>query len=92
MEKFTKKQKDEIIKILEERGAKRPCPRCNHRYFNILDGYFVQTIQNQYSSITVGGISVPSVVAICPNCGYLSQHALGTLGLLPKEDAKNEKK
>ena len=91
MEKLTKEQKEEIIKILEERGVKLPCPRCRSNNFTVLDGYFVQTIQTQVSSVTLGGTSVPSVVIACQNCGYLIQHALGALGLLPEKEQKNEK-
>jgi len=38
--------------------------------------------------MVIGGPSVPSVVTACNRCGYLSQHTLGTLGLLPKEEIK----
>jgi len=83
-------QKQKIIKALEERKVILPCPRCGNEHFTLLDGYFNQTIQTELTGIVIGGPSVPSIVVVCTQCGYLSQHALGVLGLLPKQEAKNE--
>lgn len=82
-------EKQRIIQALEERGAKLPCPRCGNQQFTLIDGYFNQTIQTELKGIVIGGPSVPSIVVACTRCGYLSQHALGALGLLPKEGGKN---
>jgi len=89
MQMLSEEQKQKIIKALEERGAMLPCPRCGNNNFTLLDGYFNQTIQATFKgSMVIGGPSVPSVVTACNRCGYLSQHALGTLGLLSKEEIK----
>jgi len=88
IEKISEEQKQKIIAALKERGATLPCPRCGNQAFTLLDGYFNQTIQTKLSGMVIGGPSVPSVVVGCDRCGLLSQHALGTLGLLP---AKGEK-
>ena len=82
-------EKQRIIQALEERGAKLPCPRCGNQQFTLVNGYFNQTIQTELKGIVIGGPSVPSIVVACTRCGYLSQHALGALGLLPKEGGKN---
>lgn len=82
-------EKQRIIKALEEHGASLPCPRCGNQQFTLLDGYFNQTIQTELKGMVIGGPSVPSVVVVCTRCGYMSQHALGVLGLLPKEGGKN---
>ena len=81
-------QKDEIIKALTERGASLPCPRCGNNAFTLLDGYFNQVIQEEPKGIVLGGRTIPSVAVACKRCGYLAQHALGVLGLLPKEETK----
>jgi len=88
MNLLSQEQKENIIKVLEEKGAKLPCPRCGHNNFMLLDGYFNQTIQTELNGMVLGGPSVPSVVVACTHCGFLSQHALGVLGLLPKEEKK----
>jgi len=86
MEKLTEAQKQEIIKRLGERGAKLPCPRCGNKEFTVLDGYFSQSIHTKIGAgVIIGGATVPSAVIACKRCGYLVQHALGILGLLPEE-------
>jgi ribosomal protein S27AE len=86
-----KAQKDKIVSKLLEKGVKLPCPRCGNNEFTVIDGYFNQTLQDQLQGLVIGGPSIPSVVTACARCGFLAQHALGALGLLPsqgKEDTK----
>jgi len=91
LKKLSERDKQEIIKALEERGATRPCPRCGNNNFTLLDGYFNQTIQTELKGMVLGGPSVPSVVVACNRCGYLSQHVMGVLGLLQSEESDNDK-
>ncbi|MFA5877711.1 MAG: hypothetical protein WC880_05135 [Candidatus Paceibacterota bacterium] len=90
MKKLSEETKQHIIDELEKRKAVLPCPRCGNKNFSILDGYFVQTIQDDYKGITLGGQVVPSIAVACTRCGFLSQHALGVFGLLDKEEANDE--
>lgn len=89
---MTQEQKQEIINKLNEKGVNLPCPRCGNKAFNLLDGYFNQSIQDNLHTTIIGGKTVPSIITACTNCGYLSQHALGALGLLEKESKKENKK
>lgn len=82
------KRKQEIIAKLLEREAKLPCPRCGNNNFSIVDGYFSDTIQANLGVYTLGGLSIPTAGVVCNRCGFLSQHALGSLDLLPKEPEK----
>lgn len=86
MKQIPNEEKEVIIKSLEEHGAKYPCPRCGNKSFTLLDGYFNQTVQNELKKMTIGIPSLPSVVVICKQCGFISQHSLGILGLLPSEE------
>jgi ribosomal protein S27AE len=79
-----KARQEEIIRKLEEKGAKLPCPRCGNGSFTIVDGYFNQTLQNELTGLIIGGPSVPSIVTVCSRCGFLAQHALGALESLPQ--------
>jgi ribosomal protein S27AE len=81
-------QKRKVVEALEKVGARLPCPRCGNNNFTLLDGYFNQPVQTELAGLVLGGPSVPSAVVVCTRCGYLSQHALGALGLLPKEAPK----
>jgi len=91
MKKFSDEQKNQISKALAERGANQPCPRCGNKSFKILDGYFVQSIQTDFKGTAIGGLSVPSIIEICKNCGFLSQHALSFLELFPNQENEHEK-
>lgn len=87
-------KKKEIIRVLNERGVRLPCPRCGNPSFTLIEGYFNEMIQPNVNILNIGGPSVPSIITACNRCGYLSQHALGALGLLPSpsEIKKKEKK
>ncbi len=90
MEKISEERRKEIVDKLAEVGASSPCPRCRNNEFSLVDGYFNQTIQTNLRGMVLGGPSLPTVVVVCTRCGYVAQHALGTLGLLPRKEAKDE--
>lgn len=82
---------DRIIKVLEEKGALKPCPRCGNDEFTLLDAFLKQNLQDKLKGpLVLGGPTVPCAVVICQNCGFLSFHALGYLELL--EDVNTLKK
>lgn len=89
MPELTQDQKSRIVEELRKRGVTLPCPRCGNPHFTLLDGYFNQPVSVEIGAVVLGGKTVPSVVTFCTRCGFLSQHALGALGLLP--DAKEAK-
>lgn len=83
---MNQQEKDRIIKILQERKAILNCPRCANNNFTLIDGYFNQPFQPELSNnLVIGGPAIPSIAVICTNCGFLSQHAIGVLGLLPQQ-------
>ena len=87
MQKLTEDQKQNIIRLLTEHGISyAQCPMCHNNQFSVLDGYFSHTLQSDYKNILLGGLVVPSIGICCTKCGFISQHALGVLGLIPKEE------
>lgn len=84
-------RRDEIAKRLTDKGAVQPCPRCGHREFTVADGYFNHTLQDELKGVVIGGKSIPCAIVICVYCGYLAQHALGALGLLPPPEKEESK-
>lgn len=77
-------QKNIIKQKLLERAPVIECPICHHRKFVLLDGYLTENLQDDYHSVVVGGENiVPTIAIACKHCGYVSQFALGALGLLP---------
>jgi ribosomal protein S27AE len=92
--KMTAEQWGQVVEALSARHVSRPCPRCGNPHFTLLEGYFNQPVSGEvsYASGTMafsGGPTVPSVVTACTNCGFLSQHALGVLGLLSPHPPNN---
>ncbi|MDO8567794.1 MAG: hypothetical protein Q7R57_03665 [Dehalococcoidales bacterium] len=94
MQKLSEEQKQKIIDALTSHGVNLPCPRCGSCKFSLLDGYFNQTLQTELTGgLTLGGPVLPSFAVVCNQCGFMSQHALGVLGLMSaKEEAKREEK
>ena len=88
---MNKKKKEEIIELLTEKGAMLPCPRCSNTSFVLIDGYLNRFLQEEVSSgRSIGGPSLPSVATVCDKCGFISQHALGALNLLPSKRKEGE--
>jgi ribosomal protein S27AE len=85
-------EKQKVLEALDEAGANLPCPRCGNGQFSLVDGYFNHPIQTSLGGLVIGGPSVPSVVVVCNKCGFISQHALGALNLLPKTPEPGEVK
>lgn len=90
MDQLSQEEKDEIIEILKERGAIQSCPRCGHGNFTILDGYMTHSLQSKLEGQVIGGPAIPTVAVICNNCGFVSEHALGVLGLLEDEKVESD--
>ena len=82
MAELDSEQKKEIVAALKERGALQACPRCGNEGFALADGYFNELLQTEPADLKFDVSSVPSVIVICRNCGFMSQHALGILGFL----------
>jgi hypothetical protein len=89
--------KPEILVDIQKRiierlnGKNLICPMCQNNKFELLNGYLFETLQDSYTSVILGGSGVPTVGIYCLNCGFISQHAIGVLGLLKKEvDDKSE--
>lgn len=89
---ITAAEKQKIIEKLNQKfdsqGIK--CPMCGNNHFIIGDGYFNSFMQDDFKNINLGGPSIPSIPIICDKCGFISSHALGVLGLLPKDDNENK--
>ena len=84
--------KNKIIEELKKRISNFECPICKHKEFVLGGGYFAHDLQQDLKSRQMGGVNIPTVPLICQNCGYIAEFAVGTLGLLPKEEDKDIEK
>lgn len=89
---LSKEKKEELIGKLSDKGVKGVCPMCGNDHFVVADAYFNNPLQNSLFAINIGGPSIPTIPIICSNCGFVSQHALGVLELLLKEEEKKDGK
>lgn len=71
---------NKIVQVLTAKGVNRPCPRCNHPKFSVAGETNIM-IQEQPGSLVIGGPTIPAVIVVCENCGYITQHASIPLGL-----------
>lgn len=80
-------EKERIITALRTHGVSHiKCPICNNETsFSVVDGYFAHSLQGDFNNIVLGGQSVPTIGIICSRCGFISQHAIGILGLLSSQ-------
>lgn len=76
--------KQAIIEKIQTIIPNLECPVCHNKHFLIADGYFNTAIQGDLNGMRIGGPSIPSIGIICSKCGFISHHALGVLGLMPK--------
>jgi hypothetical protein len=85
--KLTDDEKKKIIAKLTEKKIVASCPMCGNKNFTLADGYFTNTLQmNPQGGLVIGGPSIPTIAIICMQCGFISQHALGILGLLQQPE------
>lgn len=74
-----------IITELNNRIGSFLCPMCHKGQLKFVDSYSSYPLSDEYTKINIGGKIIPFVMLVCDNCGYVSQHALGTLNILPKQ-------
>lgn len=81
---LSQEDRQRIADALRRAHVSARCPMCNNQNFTVLEGYLNHAIQTQVPGMVIGGQSLPVAVVVCNRCGFLSQHALGVLGLLHK--------
>ena len=78
-------EKQKITLSLIEKIKDVKCPMCKNEKFTILDGYVIDFLEDSIQSrMMERKVSIPTIMMVCTKCGFISQHALGSLGFLPK--------
>ena len=83
---LTPEEKSKIKHEIDARIPNYTCPICRNTKFALADGYFNSPLNANPMDFTFGGSSIPSIGIVCDNCGFISYHAAGILGLLNKEN------
>lgn len=84
-------EKKKIIEILNNKVGHFSCPICHKGHFSLVDGYSTTVLGEDYHEIYLGGRILPYVMLVCDNCGYISHHALGSLGILENKTEDKKK-
>ncbi|MED4124039.1 hypothetical protein P4641_08625 [Halalkalibacterium halodurans] len=71
--------REEIVNALQRKGATNPCAKCSGNDFILEDDYFRHDIQNNTTSISIGGQAIMSFGLVCSNCGNITFHAVKAL-------------
>jgi hypothetical protein len=77
---LTEEAQDLIAERLQEVGAVLPCPRCGGTVFSLAREPNPVSVKAGIS-ITNAGFTLPAVILVCSNCGFLAFHAITILGL-----------
>jgi hypothetical protein len=74
--------KQAVVDALRSKGVNGACPMCSGRSWAQLDGFvYLPTGPSSDSAQSATGL-VPTVVMACQNCGHMSTHVAGMLGVV----------
>jgi predicted RNA-binding Zn-ribbon protein involved in translation (DUF1610 family) len=85
---FNEELKEKIIVALRDRGAKLRCPRCGGVEFGVVDGFHMTVLSRESDDIAIEGRTLVNAVVICTKCGYIAEHSMVGLGLVPPSETK----
>jgi predicted nucleic-acid-binding Zn-ribbon protein len=75
-----KARQEQVIKLLTEKGAIEPCPRCKHPQFELIGESIFPVGEEQKTLLTgTSTLQIPVVVLACKQCGYIIFHATRVL-------------
>jgi hypothetical protein len=77
--------KHRIVAALKARGA-GSCPRCRDSQWTVSE-YSRIEVQATMERDTAEGTTIPAIMIVCENCGFIAQHALQPLGVWPHSAA-----
>ena len=80
--RFSEELKQKISDKLLAKGAPPKCTRCEKSQLGIVDGIgHIEVPTAAFSSTMKKPQTIPCVLLICNNCGYVAMHAVGILEL-----------
>jgi hypothetical protein len=81
---LTERQKEKILSSLRTK-AKAHCPMCGGTNWELWEEMVGAMAASPQGGIGIGGPYIPMVQIVCTNCGFVSHHAVGVLGIDLKE-------
>lgn len=77
---MTDRQKQTIQAGLQQRGF-GACPTCRQTNWQLGDDLVHAPTTSLGGGMSLGGPHIPMAQIICTNCGFVSHHAVGVLGI-----------
>ena len=84
MKKYNNQEFIDTVMKRIRKNAFPTCPYCGGNSFSTPEQFASIIAGNELPGINLG-VSIPSGMVICKNCGHIEFFALGALGLLSKE-------
>lgn len=78
---LTDEQRSKIMNWFNSKIGKIKCPICNTDYPKALPLEKFQSVALSYDDNKVIGNGMPSVITICPHCGYIMQFSSLKIGV-----------
>jgi hypothetical protein len=82
---LTDRQKETIQSSLQSK-IRGNCPMCNSSNWSLENQVVATTATSLGGGMAMGGPYIPMVQLVCTNCGFVSHHAVGALGINLKEE------
>ena len=74
--------KDQIVQLVTQKNISSTCPRCGKATsWELVDGFVHFDVSADTEARQIGERAFPAVALACNQCGYLTFHATGPLGL-----------
>jgi hypothetical protein len=73
-----------VIQTLQKKGMTGDCPMCKKNAWVVHEVPISLPVYETNGKVTFPGTSMPAAAMICKNCGFMSFHSLGALGLVDK--------
>jgi len=67
-------RQEEIIKLITEKKAVEPCPRCKNPQFELV-GESTISLNPEITRNWAGTRQIPVILVACKRCGYIAYHA-----------------
>lgn len=77
---MTDRQKQTIQESLQKKGF-GACPMCRQSNWQLGEDLVHAPVTSLGGGMALGGPHIPMAQVICTNCGFVSHHAAGVLGI-----------
>ena len=78
---LTERQRQTVLSGLQKKQVRPQCPMCGQNKWTLAEDLVIATAFTLGGGMALGGPHVPMCQLICNNCGFVSHHAVGALGI-----------